>query len=50
MAVDGIVFVARNLSVSDNLDFQSVFVIGFSMLSTPNEKICAYQGTYTNTT
>lgn len=49
IAVDIIVFVVGNLSVSSNLDFQSVFVIGFSMLSTPSEKFCAYQATYTNT-
>lgn len=48
MAVDRIIFVVRNLSVANNLDFQSVFVNGFSMLSTPNEKLCAYQATHTN--
>lgn len=44
MAVDIIVFGVINLPLSNNLDFQSVFFIGFSMLSTPTEKFFCIAG------
>lgn len=49
MVVDRIVFVVRNLSVSNDLGFENVFVIGFSVLSTPSENLCVYQAACTNT-